>query len=275
MLPGDLSASARAAGGRAADLKISVITAVRNAADCVALTLDSVRGQSVSAVEHIVIDGASSDGTLEVIRRRGGHVAQLVSEPDSGIYDAFNKGVSLASGEVVGFLNAGDTYVSSDVLAFVQDCMSSPELDAVYGDVVIVDPADSLRVLRHYRSEDFRPARLAQGFMPAHPALFVRRRVYERIGGFDPGFQQAGDFEFCLRAFLVHGISYRYVPEALVRMRSGGVTNRGLRSKLINTREMLQACRRHGIVTSYLRLSLRLPVKALEMLALRRGRRSR
>ena len=247
-------------------MKVSIITAVRNAAPQLEATLRSVASQMGPAVEHVLIDGASTDDTLAVAARHGQHLARVLSEPDGGIYDAFNKGLQLVNGDIVAFLNAGDTYVDPRVLARVADAFVSRELEAVYGDVQIVDPSDPRRVVRFYRSGWFRPSRLTYGFMPAHPALFVKRTVYERLGGYDDSFRQAGDFEFCVRAFLLDRVRYAYLPESLVRMQDGGVSNRGLKSKWVNTREMHRACIQNGVRTNYLKLSLRLPIKLTEMI---------
>jgi glycosyltransferase involved in cell wall biosynthesis len=256
-------------------MKISIITAVRDAAKQIGATLLSVERQVGVDLEHVVVDGASTDGTLDVIRQHETSVARLVSEPDRGIYDAFNKGLALASGDVIAFLNAGDTYIGDDVVAGIERQFAQHQVDAVFGDVLIVDPVDRTRVVRHYRSTNFRPEDLAYGYMPAHPALFLKRSAYDRVGGYDGSYTQVGDFEFCVRAFYNHRISYLHVPKAMVCMPAGGVTNRGLRSKLINSREMLRACRTNGVATSYFRLSMRLPKKALEnMLLSRRGSRS-
>ena len=249
-----------------AHVKVSVITVVRNAAPHLAATLQSVSHQTETDVEHVLVDGASTDDTLAVASQHGQHLARIVSEPDSGIYDAFNKGLKLVTGDVIAFLNAGDTYADHGVLSRVATQFASQDVDAVYGDVLIVDVANQSRVVRHYRSDIFRPERLAYGFMPAHPALFVKRNVFDRLGGFDTSFRQAGDFEFCVRAFMVQRIRHAYMAESLVRMLNGGVSNRGLRSKLINTREMRRACLQNGLPTNYLKLSLRLPIKAIELL---------
>ena len=247
-------------------MKISIITAVRNAESQIGVTLRSVREQRGVDIEHIVVDGGSNDRTLEVVRSLGGHVARVLSEPDDGIYDAFNKGLALVTGEVVAFLNAGDAYTSNSAVATMHDRLASEALDAVFGDVMIVSGAADERIVRRYRSGKFAPWRLAYGFMPAHPTLFVCRSVYERIGHFDTSYEQAGDFEFCVRAFVKHGIRYGYVPEVIVRMPTGGVSNSGLKSKLINSREMRLACQVNGVRTNRLKLSLRLPIKAIEML---------
>lgn len=248
-------------------MKFSVVTVVRNAVAQIGDTLQSVSRQTDADVEHLVVDGASTDGTLDVIRQYGQHLTHLVSEPDRGIYDAFNKGLALATGDVVAYLNAGDTYIGDEVLAGIRNQFSSHDVDAVFGDVLIVDVANPGRVVRHYRSAHFTPERLAYGFMPAHPALFLKRNIYERLGGYDASYRQAGDFELCVRTFWNLQITYTYVPGAIVRMLDGGVTNRGLRSKLINTREIHRACLSNGLATSYLKLSLRLPIKALQKFA--------
>ena len=139
-------------------------------------------------------------------------------------------------------------------------------MDAVFGDVLIVDPFDESQVLRYYSSRDFHPSRLAWGFMPAHPTLFVKRRVYEACGGYDPAYRIAGDFEFCLRAFIKHRVRYRYIADAFVRMPSGGLSNRGWRSKWTITREMRRACTVNGVPTNLLKLSSRFPIKMAEVL---------
>lgn len=250
-------------------MKVSIVTAVRNGSEVIGVTLESVRRQIHPDIEHVIVDGASSDGTAELVRACRRRAGPLISEPDRGVYDAFNKGWRLATGEVVGYLNAGDTYAEPDVIADIVAQFRDRAVDAVFGDVLIVDPEEPARVVRRYRSSGFAPARMPYGFMPAHPALFVRRELYERLGGYDPGYRIAGDFELCVRLFLREGARFRCLPRALVRMPRGGLSTSGWRSKWIITREMRRACAANGIPTNLLKLSARFPVKLLEMV--RRG----
>lgn len=245
-------------------MRVSIITAVLNGAEVIGRTLESVAEQDYPTIEHIVIDGASSDGTLEVVRRHGRRVAVVQSGRDQGAYDAFNKGLRAASGDVVAFLNAGDTYAHPQAVSRLMREFESPEVGAVFADLDITDPAAPARVLRRYRSGRFRPERLAAGFMPAHPTLFLRRSVYERIGSYDPSYRIAGDYELCLRVFLRASTPFRYVPEVLVHMPSGGMSNRGLRSAWVITREMKRACDQQGIATDWFKLLWRLPAKSFE-----------
>jgi glycosyltransferase involved in cell wall biosynthesis len=251
-------------------MKVSIVTAVRNGAAAIGVTLDSVAAQTHADIEHVVVDGASTDGTVEVVRTRGRHVAKLLSEPDRGVYDAFNKGLALATGEIVVYLNAGDSYLDAEVVATVARVFAAEDVDAVFGDVLIVDAQDPGRVVRHYRSSRFSPARLASGFMPAHPTLFLRRGLYGRLGGYDASYRIAGDFELCVRAFVQERARYRYLPRPLVRMPQGGLSTRDWRSNWIITREMRRACLDNGVATSLPRLLLRFPVKLLEVLHARR-----
>lgn len=247
-------------------MKISVVTVSYNAAATIAETLASVAGQTHEDVEHIVIDGGSTDGTHEVIARHGAHVARFVSEPDRGIYDAMNKGVALASGEVIGFLNADDRYAHARVLTTVAAAIEAEDLDAVYGDVAFFQPDAPLSPVRRYRSSRFSPARLAWGWMPAHPALFMRRRVFQRVGPFRTDYRIAGDYEFVARAFRSGQLCYRHLPEVVVHMRVGGVSTGGLRNTLLLNREVLRACRENGIRTNALMILSKYPMKMLEYL---------
>lgn len=246
-------------------LKVSVITAVRNDERGIRTTLASIEEQEYGDIEHVVVDGASTDGTADVVRCAGGRVARFLSEADRGVYDAFNKGLALATGDVVGYLNAGDSYVNGAVVRRIAAEFETREVGAAFGDVVITDPDEPRRVLRRYRSGRFTPERMAWGYMPAHPTLFVRREAYARSGGYDADYRIAGDFDLCIRLFLKQKLHYAYLPEVLVRMPRGGLSNSGWRSKWTITREMHRACRAHGISTSYPRLLSRFFVKAFEM----------
>lgn len=247
-------------------MKISIITVCYNAAGTLRDTLASVAAQTHPDIEHIVIDGASTDGTMDILRAHGTHVAQIVSEPDTGIYDAMNKGLRLASGDVIGILNSDDTYKHPNVLAHVAAHMAAPEVDAVFGDAEFVRPDAPKRVVRRYRSARFRPDRLAWGWMPAHPTLFLRREIYERFGEFSTQYRIAGDFDFIARVFSRGTVRYRYFPEVWVTMKTGGASTGGWRSTLRLNREVLRACRANGIPTNLFKILSKYPAKVLEIL---------
>lgn len=228
-------------------MKISVITVCYNAAGTLADTLDSVARQSYREVEHIVVDGASTDTTPEVIARHGSHIAKLVSEPDRGIYDAMNKGLKLATGDVVGFLNADDVFVNLEVLSHIAEVMTDPSLDACYANLYYVDREQTDIVKRVWLSRDYEPGLCARGWMPAHPTFYVRRSVYERFGDFDLNYRLQADFDLTMRFLEVHHIRSRFVPEFWVRMRMGGASNNSVRNVIQGNWEAYQACRKNGI----------------------------
>lgn len=247
-------------------LKVSVITVCFNSAATLADALRSVAEQSWSNVEHILVDGASTDGTLAVIESFRANLAQVSSEPDEGIYDAMNKGLAVATGDIVCFLNADDMYAHRDVLTEVASKMGQQELDALFADVAFFHPENPERVVRRYRSDRFRPSRIAFGWMPAHPALFVRRAIFTRVGGFRTDYRIAGDFEFIARAFGKNDLHYAHLPEVVVKMRTGGVSTSGWRSKLLLNNEVLRACRENGISTNMFKILSKYPAKLLELL---------
>lgn len=228
--------------------------------------MQSVAGQTYPDIEHIVVDGGSTDGTLDVIARYRSNLAKVVSERDHGIYDAMNKGVALATGEVIGFLNADDMYAHSDVIARVAQIMQRSELDALYGDVAFFRPEEPQKTVRRYRSSHFRPSRIAWGWMPAHPALFLHRRVFENVGAFRTDYRIAGDFELVARAFHSGELRYQYLPEVLVHMRIGGVSTGGWRNTVLLNREVIRACRENGIYTNYLMVLSKYPLKLMELI---------
>lgn len=247
-------------------MKVSVVTACYNSAATIADTIASVTSQSHREIEHIVVDGGSTDGTLELIAARRACIAKLIPGPDDGIYDALNKGVAASSGDIVGFLHADDVYADERVVEEVVRQFSAQSLDAVYGNVAFVRGDDLGRIVRVYRSERFRPSRIGWGWMPAHPALFLARSVFEKFGRFKTDYAIAGDFEFVARTFPTPGFRYRYLPRILVKMRMGGISTKGWRSTITLNREVLRACRENGIRTNYLKILSKYPAKALEFL---------
>lgn len=228
-------------------MKISVITVCYNAAATLEHAIGSVAAQDHAEREHLVIDGGSHDGTAEILRRHAASLSRVVSEPDRGIYDAMNKGIALASGEVIGFLNADDEYAHPGVLSRVAARFADPALDACYADLVYVDQKDPRRVVRYWRSRPYESGLFERGWMPAHPTFYVRRRVYERHGGFDLAYRLQADFELTMRFLAVHRVRAAYVPEIWVRMRTGGATNRSVGNVLRGNAEAWRAVRRHGL----------------------------
>lgn len=247
------------------DLSVSVITVCYNSAATLARTISSVADQVWSRVEHIVVDGGSTDGTLAVIDGFRPRLAHVLSEPDEGIYDAMNKGLALAAGDVVAFLNSDDHYVDAGVLARVCRAMADSDLDAAFGDVAYFRAEAPQRIVRRYNSGRFHPGLLAYGWMPAHPALFVRRAVFDRVGRFRTDYSIAGDFEFIVRAFGDGRLKYAYLPEVLVHMCLGGISTAGWRSRVLLNREILRACRANGISTNILKIYAKYPLKVLEL----------
>lgn len=246
-------------------LSFSVITVCFNSVETLARALHSVSSQDFPHVEHIVIDGASSDGTIKVIEDNRAHLTHVISEPDRGIYDAMNKGLDLATGDIICFLNADDYYDSEYVLSKVATTMQTERLDALVGDVGFFRKENISRIIRHYRSDRFRPERLAWGWMPAHPALFMRRDVYKRVGYFKTDYQIAADYEYVVRAFCSQPpLRYKHVPEVFVRMQMGGVSTTGIRATIRLNQEIIRACRENGLATNYFKLLVKYPVKLLE-----------
>ena len=211
--------------------RISIITVTYNASDHLRDCLESVREQDVE-VEHILIDGASTDGTLNILDAYQDHLAHVTSEKDEGMYDALNKGIGLATGDVIGILNADDFYFSKDTLSRVSEAFSDEHVDAVYGDLVYVDRNNTEKVVRAWRSGEYRPRKFYHGWMPPHPTFFVRHRMYQQYGLFNPELGTAADYELMLRMLLKHGIHAAYIPEVLVKMRSGGVSNQSFKNRL-------------------------------------------
>lgn len=228
-------------------MNVSIVTVSFNSRLTIGDTLRSVAAQSHPDIEHIVVDGASEDATLEIVRREGGHVAKVVSEPDRGIYDAMNKGLRLATGDFVGFLNADDMLADRDAVARLAEFASRGDADAVFGDLVYVRAADMNSVVRYWTCGDFSRRRLRLGWMPPHPTFYVRRSRLTEVGEFDTGLRIAADYDFMMRCLTRPGVRTAYVPEVIVRMRLGGISNRSIASMLDKSREDLAVMRRYGI----------------------------
>ena len=250
-------------------MKISIVTTTFNSARTLRDTMDSLLRQSYTDYEYIVVDGASSkDDTVAIIReyepRFEGRM-RWISEPDRGIYDAMNKGIAMATGDVVGILNSDDFYTSDDVLATITQAFSRPDApDAVYGDVHYVDEYDTTKVVRYYSSSRFSRSLMPMGYMPAHPSFYVRRECYERYGTFDLSYAIAADFENILRLIYVNRIRTLYISKDFVTMRMGGASSSGLASYFRIAADHFSAFKKNGVKPNHLLYFLRYVKKLLE-----------
>ncbi len=228
-------------------MKISLVTVAYNAADTIGDTLESVVTQSHDSTEHIVIDGASSDKTMDVVEGYRNSLAHVVSGPDNGIYHAMNKGIALTTGDIVGTLNADDMYMHESVLQRVANAFEDPTVEACYGDLIYVDRNNLDKIIRYWTSQEYRPGLFETGWLPAHPTFFVRRGIYEKYGMFDLQYRIQSDFELTMRFLAVHRIKSVYIPEILIRMRMGGTTNNSAVNFIKGNLESYRACKSHGL----------------------------
>ncbi|WP_370756996.1 glycosyltransferase family 2 protein [Coprobacter secundus] len=249
-------------------MKISVITATYNSGKTLRDTVESVLNQDYPDIEYIIIDGASKDNTTDIIReyecRFNGRI-KWISEPDKGIYDAMNKGIAMATGDIVGILNSDDFYTSNDVLATVASAFKNNGIDAVYGDIHYVNDDDLKKCVRYYSSKAFKRWQMRLGLMPAHPSFYCRKKLYEKYGGFDLSYKVAADFECLLRLIFVHKIRTQYIPMDFVTMRTGGASTNGLASHKQILKDHLKAYKKNGVYSNIFFESLRYAYKVLDV----------
>lgn len=228
-------------------IKISIITVVYNRANVIECALNSFQSQTYPHKEHVIIDGASTDGTLEILNANKRKFDILVSEQDQGIYHAMNKGISKATGDVIGILNSDDFYATPDVLTKIVSAFEDETLDACYGDLCYVNPKNINHVARYWKSSNHRPGMFSRGWCPPHPSFFVRRRIYDQLGGFNLNYRIASDVELMMRFMEKGVIKSKYIPEVLVKMRLGGITNNNFFNIFRQNYEVLLALKKNGI----------------------------
>jgi glycosyltransferase len=228
-------------------LKISIITSVYNNQETIAEAMDSVLSQTYTDIEYIIIDGGSTDDTVNIIKSYQNRIAVFISESDKGIYDGLNKGIKLATGDVIGFLHSDDLYENNTVIEKVAKAFMASEIDSVYGDLTYVNKSDPTKVIRYWKSGEFTLKKLGRGWMPPHPTFFVKRDIYQQRGQFDTSFKIAADYDLMLRFLGKYKISTDYIPNVLIKMRVGGESNKSLKNVIRKSTEDLQAMRNNNI----------------------------
>ncbi|MBW2639507.1 MAG: glycosyltransferase [Deltaproteobacteria bacterium] len=249
-------------------MKISIITVAYNNKETIGNAIDSVLSQDYDDLEYVIVDGASTDGTVEVIKeavkRYSERSVKCVSEKDDGIYDAMNKGIRLAAGNIIGILNSDDFYINNNVISTVVTEFITKKVDSIFADLVYVRADDLDKIVRYYSSAIFRPEKMAYGWMPAHPTFFVKRQVYERYGLYKTDYIIAADYELIARLLVKNEVTYSYIPKVLVKMRTGGASTRNLKSNWILNKEILRACAENGIKTNIVKVLSKYPTKILQ-----------
>jgi len=237
-------------------MKISVITATHNSASTIKDTLTCIRQQDYPDIEHIIVDGISTDQTVDIVKGFP-HVGKLVSEKDNGIYDAMNKGIRLATGEVIGILNSDDVYIDATVLSAVAAAFADPAVMTLYADLQYVHPMDLESIRRTWVTGPFKKKNFYYGWMPPHPTFFVRKDVYEQVGLFNTDLRSAADYELMLRILLKHGLPAHYIPRVIVKMRAGGISNASLWNRLRANKEDRLAWKLNGLKPYFFTLYLK------------------
>ncbi len=246
-------------------MKVSIITVTYNSALTLSDTLLSVRNQDYGNIEHVLVDGGSKDNTVEIIKSFP-HVTNWVSEKDKGLYDAINKGIEMATGDIVGILNSDDFFPDKSIVSKIVETFKSNDIDAVYGDIAFIRPDNLQKVIRHYSSKKFHPRKFAFGFMPAHPSFYAKKECYNRMGLYKYDYKIAADYELLIRFLYKNKIKTSYIPAIMVYMRTGGVSNKNVLSRYTLNKEIVRACKDNGINTNMFLLSLKYFKKIFEFI---------
>lgn len=249
-------------------MKISIITVTYNSSTTVADTIESVLSQNYPDIEYIVVDGLSKDGTVDIIKeyepRFKGRM-RWISEKDKGIYDAMNKGIRMATGDVVGIINSDDFYHRNDVISQIALGFKNTNVQATFADIRFVHPNNLDKTVRYYSSKNFSPKRFRFGFMPAHPTFFTYKKNFERYGYYQTDYKIAADYELLIRFLYTNNLEYKYLPIDVMKMRTGGMSTASWKSNLLLNKEIIRGCKENGIYTNLFILSLKYFVKVFEL----------
>ena len=233
-------------------MKVSVITVTLNSEKYLSDCIRSVKGQNYKNIEHIIVDGKSTDGTLRIIYKNLDSISSWISETDRGMYDAINKGLQMATGDIVGILNSDDMFASADSVRSIVDCFQTSDTDSVYGNLIYVDPTDTRKVVRYWKGNSYKRSRFRYGWMPAHPTFYIRRELLLEYGMYENHYFTAADYEFMARYLFLHKVSSQYVDSMLVKMRTGGLSNGSLKKRFRANRRDYLAMKRNNIPFSFL-----------------------
>jgi glycosyltransferase involved in cell wall biosynthesis len=228
-------------------MKISIITATNNSALTIEDCITSVNNQSYQDIEHIIIDNASNDGTIDIIKSKPNRVKRIVSEPDNGIYNAMNKGIKLATGDIIGILNSDDFFPNKEIVEKIASAFHDISVNSIYGDVQFINSYDKNKIIRYYSSKNFTVQKFKFGFMPAHPSFYVKRDFFDLLGYYKEEYRIAADFELLVRFLYVNKLKSSYIEMPFVSMRPGGISNRSFKNVLILNNEIIRACKENGI----------------------------
>ena len=248
-------------------MKVSIITATYNSAKTLKDTIESVLHQTYPEIEYIIVDGASTDNTTDIIRQYEplfGKKMKWISEKDKGIYDAMNKGIQMATGDVVGTLNSDDYFTANDVVEHLMRELADTSLDAIYGDIHFIHSDEPNKCIRYYSSERFSPKWLRFGFMPAHPSFYCRREIFQKAGLYKTDYSIGSDFEMMVRLFKVHHIKAKFLPMDFVTMRTGGASTHSIKSRLQLIKDDVRGCRENGVYTNALFICTKFIYKIFE-----------
>ena len=242
--------------------KVSIITACYNSEETIADAIYTVSSQTYENIEHIIIDGASKDKTLEIINKNKGRISKIISEPDSGIYDALNKGIRNATGNIIAFMHADDIYMDNDVIKNAVELFNLENVDSIYADLQYVAKENLSKIIRHWESGKFSYSKLKKGWMPPHPTFLVKKEIYDRFGLFDTNFRIAADYDIILRFLGKYKITTAYLSQVMIKMRVGGASNRSLKNIIQKSKEDLRALRKNnmgGFYTLFMKNITKIP----------------
>jgi glycosyltransferase involved in cell wall biosynthesis len=242
-------------------LKISIITVCYNSEKYIKYAIESVINQTYTNIEYIIVDGASKDKTVDIIKSYGNKIAKFVSEPDKGIYDAMNKGIKMATGDVVAILNSDDFYANTTVIENIANAFTDNSIDGIYGDLLVVFRENTDKIKRKYEADKFQLKSLEYGIMPGHATIFLKRYVFEKYGLYKTDYKIAADFELLVRMLYTHKIKIKYLPQIVIKARTGGVSDNNFLAKLKISKEVLRACKENNLKTNLLKINLRILIK--------------
>lgn len=244
-------------------MKVSIITVCYNSEQYLKSAIESVLSQDYKNVEYIIVDGASKDGTLDIIKSYGNKITKVISEPDKGIYDAMNKGIKAATGDVVGILNSDDYFTDENSVSAITECFKQSELDAVYGDIKFVNPDNLNKTVRYYSGKHFKNWMYRFGMMPPHATVYIKRNLFDKFGYYKPDFKVSADIELLMRYFVVNKIRTTYIAKDMVTMRTGGVSTGSIAGKLQINKDTLKACKENDIYSNHLFMFIKYILKLI------------